>query len=483
MIYLSQARSVITAILAMLALLVLLSGTYTAVSPLDGSTPTPGYSFTIPESDNPLICTLEDNGNLLLPGCHANILRDYLPAQSLPAMSNQPCLNGLAAATYPCHNIDLLSFLPLSQMGGGNGNDLWGWTDPETGKEYALMGRTNGTGFIDISDPYHPVYLGNLPTHTGNSTWRDIKTFNNHAFIVSEASGHGMQVFDLTQLRAVTNPPVTFSMTAHYAQFGSAHNIAINEASGFAYVVGARISGTTCSGGLHMIDINTPTEPTFADCFSGDGYTHDAQCVIYRGPDEKYQGREICFNANENTVTIVNVTNKSKSALVSRTGYEGHGYTHQGWLTEDQHYFLVNDELDEMNQGHNTRTYVWDVSNLEQPFLLGYHDGRTAAVDHNLYIREDKVYQANYRSGLSVLQIIDLTQAKLTEIGYFDIFPADNNPRFNGAWSNYPFFKSNVIIVSGIEQGLFVLKLADNGDPEPANYRNYLPMILQESDP
>jgi len=154
------------------------------------------------------------------------------------------------------------------------------------------------------------------------------------------------------------------------------------------------------------------------------------------------------------------VSNKAAPVQVSRTGYSNHGYTHQGWLTEDQRYFLVDDELDENNFGHHTRTYVWDVSDLENPFLTGFHDGRTTAIDHNLYIVEDKVYQANYRSGLNILQIVDLDNAELDEFGYFDIFPSSNSANFNGAWSNYPFFDSGVIIVSGIEQGLFVLKIA-----------------------
>ena len=137
--------------------------------------------------------------------------------------------------------------MPLADIGGGNGNDIWGWTDSQTNKEYAIMGRTTGTAFVDISDPENPVYLGNLPTHTANSSWRDIKVYNNHAFIVSEASGHGMQIFDLSQLGTVGSPPVTFSNTAHYSDFGNAHNIVINEDSGFAYAVGT----STCSGGLH----------------------------------------------------------------------------------------------------------------------------------------------------------------------------------------------------------------------------------------
>ncbi|MCI0397259.1 MAG: choice-of-anchor B family protein [Chloroflexi bacterium] len=385
---------------------------------------------------------------------------DYEPTHDLEALAAVPCVSG-SAGGYPCNNVDLLAFMPLANIGGGQGNDIWGWTDPQTGKEYALMGRTSGSSFVDISDPENPIYLGNLPTHTSNSTWRDIKVYNNHAFIVSEASGHGMQVFDLTRLRTVTSPPVTFSESAHYPNFGNAHNIAINEASGYAYAIGSN----TCSGGLHMVNIQNPTSPTSAGCYSGDGYTHDTQCVIYNGPDTQHQGKEICFSSNEDTLTIVDVTTKSAPIMLSRTGYAGSGYTHQGWLTENHRYFLLDDELDEQQNGHNTRTYIWDVANLDSPTLIGNYTGPTPAIDHNLYIKGNFAYEANYRAGLRILDITNIGSGSLVEAGYFDIYPSSNTANFNGAWSNYPFFNSGVVIVSGIEQGLFVLQ--PNLGPQP----------------
>ncbi|GAB4155234.1 MAG: hypothetical protein Fur0021_22480 [Candidatus Promineifilaceae bacterium] len=379
-------------------------------------------------------------------------LEDYQAPQDLEPLAAVPCVNGFAG-TYPCHNVDLLAFLPLANIGGGNGNDIWGWTDPLDGKEYALMGRTTGTAFVDISDPENPIYLGNLPSHTGSSTWRDIKVYNNHAFIVSEASGHGMQVFDLTRLRNVPNPPVTFTEDAHYPGWSNAHNLVINEDSGFAYGVGTN----TCSGGLSMVNIQNPLNPTNAGCFSSDGYTHDAQCVIYQGPDANYVGKEICFNSNEDTVTIVDVTNKLAPVQLSRTPYANSRYTHQGWLTEDHHYLLIDDELDEQSFGHNTRTRVFDVSSLTAPVLVGYHDGTTPAIDHNQYVWGSYTYQANYRSGLRILDITGVANADMTEEGFFDVYPSSDSPSFNGAWSVYPYFDSGVVVVSGIEQGLFVL--------------------------
>ncbi|MCB0017946.1 MAG: choice-of-anchor B family protein, partial [Anaerolineales bacterium] len=383
----------------------------------------------------------------------AALLDDQMPALPLAPLAAQPCVAGFADV-YPCENVDLLAFIPLSGMSAGSGNDIWGWTDSSTGNEYALMGLNNGTAFVDITDPVNPIYLGKLPTHTSSSSWRDIKVYADHAYIVSEASGHGMQVFDLTELRNVTNPPVTFTETAHFGGFGSAHNVVINEDSGYAYGVGA----STCSGGLHMVDITSPAAPTDAGCFAADGYTHDAQCVIYNGPDTAHQGAEICFNSNEDTLTIVDVSNKAAPAQLSRSGYAGSAYTHQGWLTEDQQYFLLDDELDEQNTGNNTRTYIWDVTDLDSPTLIGSHLGSTAAIDHNMYVHQGVIYQANYRSGLRILEMSDIANGNLSEIAYFDIFPSSDSASFNGAWSVFPYYESGVVVVSGIEQGLFVLQ-------------------------
>lgn len=299
----------------------------------------------------------------------------------IPVVGAAIACSGGQAGAYACNNVDLLAYLPPTQFGGGGGgtNDIWGWTDPQTGTEYALVGRDDGTAFVDISDAENPVLLGILPTHSSSSLWRDIKVYADHAFIVSEASQHGMQVFDLTPLGAVANPPVTFSETAHYSGHGSAHNIVVNEDSGFAYVVGAN----ACSGGLHMVDIQDPLNPTFAGCFSSDGYTHDAQCVMYQGPDLDYQGQEICVASNEDTVTIVDVTNKANPIMVSRSGFPQSRYTHQGWLTEDHRYLLIDDELDEAFGASNTRTYIWDVIDLDDPVLTTVFTHGTTAIDHN----------------------------------------------------------------------------------------------------
>ena len=394
-----------------------------------------------------------------------------LSAFVVNAQAQIPCVDGLAAG-YPCENIDLMRFMPSSELGGGSMNDVWGWVDPSTGKEYVILGRTNGTSFIDISEPTNPVLIADLPTNTVNSTWRDIKVHNNHAFIVSEASGHGMQVIDLTTLAQITNPPQTVDAAVVYDGWGNAHNIVINETTGRAYGVGTN----TFSGGLHIVDISTPTNPVVIGDFAGDGYTHDAQVVSYIGPDEGYQGKEIAFCCNENTVTIVDVTDPADATLISATGYPNSFYTHQGWLTEDHKYFISNDELDEMQIGVNTTSFIWDVSDLSAPVLAGTFVNETTSIDHNMYVRDTLVYQSNYRSGLRVLNAVNIDSGLLEEVAYFDVYPADDAPMFNGSWSNYPYFPSGVIAVTHIEEGLFLVKLSDVFinfgcmDPEACNY-------------
>ena len=376
------------------------------------------------------------------------------------------CTQGSAGVNL-CSNVDLMSHLAMNDIGGGVGIDIWGWQDSSTGKEYAIMGRSTGTAFVDVSDPLSPIYLGNLPPHSGNSQWRDMKVYLDHAFIVTEASRSGMQVFDLTQLRTVSSPPVTFSETAHYSGFSDAHNIAINEDSGFAYVVGAN----TCSGGLHMINIQDPTNPTSAGCFSADGYTHDAQCVNYMGPDPDHQGAEICFNSNKDTLTIVDVTNKAASKMLSRAGYTGSGYTHQGWLTEDHAYFVLGDEFDESRNPsvRGTTTYLWDVSDLDSPTLVGTRVSTTRAVDHNQFVKGKYTYQSNYQAGLRILDVTDIANGNLTEVAFFDMVPgADSRQSYQGTWGNYPFFDSGIVLVSVRKQGLFVLRpsLVDGIQPK-----------------
>ena len=382
----------------------------------------------------------------------------------------KPCTDGIAG-DFSCDGVNLMSRLTLAAMDntGGSANDLWGWTDPDTGIEWALVGHSQGTAFISLEDPERPAYAGLLPLTDGASpsTWRDIKVYRDHAFIVADGAGrHGMQVFNLTQLRNVSNPPQNFTATTTYDRIHSAHNIVINEETGFAYSVGGGGGADTCGGGLHMIDIRTPTDPQFAGCFADEstgrvltGYVHDAICVVYRGPDTEHRGKEICFGSNETALSIADVSDKADPAALAAVSYPDVGYTHQGWLDEEHEYLYMNDEFDEYSRGR-TRTLVWDIKDLDDPIVATEFEHSTSVSDHNLYVAGNLMYQSNYAGGLRILDISD--RENPGEVAFFNTEPgAADQPSLWGSWSNYPFFASGVIPVSSMGGGVLFVKRAN----------------------
>ena len=383
-----------------------------------------------------------------------------LAAFSLNIKAQTPCDEGLASG-YACENIDLWSHVPPTVFGTASTttNEVWGWTDPLDGKEYVLLGASNGIAFFDISNPLEPFYLGRLPSHTSNSLWRTFRTFNNYIFVGSEASAHGLQVFDLTRLRNVANPPEIFTEDAHYAGFGKCHTLVIHEETGMLYACGTN----TFSGGLHILNINNPLTPFLAGSYDLDGYTHEAQVMTYNGPYADYQGDVIvfCYNGNNPaSLTIVNATDPGDVTTISITGYPGSAYCHQGWLTEDGKYLLMDDELDEYyNVYANTRTLIWNVENLDAPTYLGDFNGSTSAIDHNQYIIDNLSYQSNYTAGLRVIDVTGIETLALQEVAYFDHYPTNDDNVFDGQWMNYPYFASGVIPVTDIDNGMFLLQL------------------------
>lgn len=378
------------------------------------------------------------------------------------------CVNGLAGE-FPCEAVDLYARITPSVLGGQAGNEVWGWTDPLTGREWGLMGLNNGLAFVDVSNPWCPAFRGTLPTASEVSLWRGVRVVGDFAFVVSEASNHGMQVFDLTRLRDAATGPTRFSADATYLGFGSAHTITANPDSGLLSANGTN----TCAGGLHLIDTTDPTSPTQEGCFEEVTYIHDAQCVSYHGPDPDHAGAEICMTANgrRSSIGVVDVTDPTSPTLIVEARYQDLAlaeggesdtmYTHQGWLTEDHEYFLLGDEFDEMSHHHNTRTYIWDVRDLDEPVMLGFYTGPTTAIDHNLYIHGNFAYEGNYTAGLRILDLKNIASGSLYEVGYFDIVPETNDPIFSGAWGAFPYFDSGTILISGLEQGLFVVRPSD----------------------
>ena len=367
------------------------------------------------------------------------------------------CIDGFANE-YPCKDYDLLSWIPLSFFGSESANDNWGWTDSNSKREFVLQGLNDGLAFLDITDPQKVILIGKLLSATDPSDWRDVKIYNNYAFVVSEASSHGLQVFNLNRLLDSDEFKI-FNEDYIANDFGNAHNIAINISTGFAYILGSALY----EGGPVFYDISFPEQPILRGGFSDTSYIHDAQIITYEGEDQNYLGREILLGSNSdggetNQLIILDVTEKTNPQMISSISYSYGGYTHQGWIDENHRYFYLGDELDELRYGNKTRIITFDLKDLKNPKIHFVHEGKTDAIDHNLYIKSNKLYLSNYTAGLRELNIENIENKEIIEEAFFDTHPENDDASFEGVWNSYPFFESGVIAVSDINRGLFLIK-------------------------
>lgn len=344
-------------------------------------------------------------------------------------------------------NLTLLSWLPLSEFGNpSTGNDCWGYTSPQTGREYAIIGHSDGTAFVEVTDPGNAQIVANISGP--NSLWRDIKVYDGYAYAVSEG-GSGIQVFRLTNIDFGN---VDLVNTVDDQGTSASHNVVIDTVSGFLYRAGGG------DNGLRIYSLADKTNPTYVGSWPS-RYVHDAQVVTYT--DGPYAGMQVAFccggfngGFSETGLCILDVTNKSNIQQLACLEYSNPNYSHQGWLSDDRQYFYLNDELDEQNTGVLTTTRVIDVSNLSNPVQVSTFTSGSTSIDHNLYVKDNLIYEANYRSGLRIFDATNPTSP--TEVAYFDTWPDDDGASFNGLWSVYPFFESGTIIGSDLERGLFV---------------------------
>ena len=389
---------------------------------------------------------------LLLALC---LIAGAVPSAGAQAPSGPAECKGGVAAGYPCKSIDLMSFLPSSELGGARVADVWGWVDPETKKEYALLGSTRGVLFVDVSDPAKPVFLGTLAGKAETALiWQELDVVNDHAYIVCDLSPCNLQIFDLTRLRGAESeqrwtPDSIFPIP-------NAHSIDSNPDTNHIFVNGSLAVG---GGAPVILDVSEPLTPQPVGIMADDGYTHDSLCRTYKGPDKPYRGNEICFNFNEDTVTIYDVTaNPMMPEQLARETYENASYTHSGALTKDHSYLISTDEGDEGSFGLRSTLYIWDVRKLTAPKLIGTYVARSGAIDHNVYSEADALYHANYTNGFRILDLKDASKAKLREVAYFDTMPTSDSPDFDGAWAAYPYLPSGNVLVGGMSQGLFIVR-------------------------
>jgi choice-of-anchor B domain-containing protein len=387
----------------------------------------------------------------------AEMLRIYQPAwRSGTALAGAPvtCVNG-KAGTYPCKNVDLLSFLPQSSLGGGGSSSMWYWTDTRDSNEYILYCRSNGVAFVNVTDPSNPRYLGNLPSSNGvSSSWCDVRTYKNYAYIGKDSVSHGIQIFNLNRLQGVTTTQ-TFTADARFTGLTNSHTLQINQATGFLYVSGAN----TCSKGLSIYDIKTPLTLTLAACYSREVYSHESIVVNYAGPDTRYTGREIAFNytGQGKRFQILDVTDKSNIVVLSSVTHPGASFIHQGFATSDYKHMIVNDET--ISTAGGSPDFVYNIEKLDAARYVGKDVGtRGTFVNHNGYTVGNRHFQASYRGGLRILDTTNAAAASLPEVGYFDVDPSSDASGYSGSWMALPYLKNGVVAVQSIGVGLFLVR-------------------------
>ncbi len=375
---------------------------------------------------------------------------------------------GSPPIVFASNGVALQSWIPLVDFNPAttSADDCWGYTSP-SGREYALIGLSLGTGIVEVTDPANAQIVTVISGPT--SIWRDIKTYQTYAYAVSEG-GSGIQVLDLSQIDQGTVTLVNTVLTGPGTS--ASHNVAINEESGFLYRVGG---GSSPIRGIRAYDLADPANPVFVGEWSN-RYCHDAQVVNWTsGP---FAGRElaICY-ANDTSgggnagIDIIDVSTKNNMFLIGSVNLTqppifSHAarFSHQGWLSPDRQTIYFGDEVDEGSFPFpNTTTRVIDVTDISNPTQVATFSNGNTARDHNIYTKDNLIFQANYRSGL---RIFDATiPGAPVEIAYFDTYPNSDSANYNGLWNVYPYFPSGTIIGSDIEKGLFVWTLAPVAQP------------------
>jgi choice-of-anchor B domain-containing protein len=384
------------------------------------------------------------------------------------------CLQGFAGV-FPCQNVDFLSQLRLADLSTrpGSMSNLWGFVDLDDNREYAVVGTSNATVVVEVTDPLNPREVGSVPGN--NSLWREVKilqVFDSalgrhraYAYISTEAANGGLQIIDLSNLPAsvaLANTLRDFqtSHTLYISNVDYATNVAIPGRQAFLYVAGSNLN----SGAYRIYSLADPVTPQLVTAApAGTGYMHDSTSLYLTDSrtaqcDQGHNPCEVLVDFNESSVDLWDVTNKSAPVLLSATGYPEARYTHSGWPTEDQRFIVVHDELDEMRIGFNTRIYTLDIDDLRAPRIQSSYSGPSTTIDHNGYTKGNRYYVSHYRRGLVVFDASDPNA--LREVGSLDTFlqPAENIAEFDGAWGVFPFLPSGNVLISDIDNGLFVMR-------------------------
>lgn len=304
-------------------------------------------------------------------------------------------------------------------------NDCWGYTAPD-GREYALLGSTNGTSIIDITDVSNLHEIAFFQTI--NTTWKDIKTYKHYAYIVTDGQGTGMQIIDLSTL------PDSARLVSTYRgnNFRLSHNIFIDEPNAMLYAIGE------VGEWVRAISLADPENPVQVSAF---GYEcHD----IYARDNKVYVAE-----GSRGSIAIYDLTSPQTPTLAGRFFIPSAGYAHNCWLSEDGNYLMTTEET------YGKTVKYWDIRDLNDVKLVDNYLA-PEMLAHNAHIKGRYAYISHYTDGLRILDLQD--PSNIQEVGYYDTFPDFSFSLFAGAWGAFPFFDSGKILISDISTGLYIVR-------------------------
>ncbi len=341
-------------------------------------------------------------------------------------------LAALAACSVPLvaqgHNVSLIGqYTPNDAF-----NDIWGYVDPATGREFALLGSRQGTYVVETTNPAQPVQKGYFPASLSNwsaSTWRDIRTYGSYAYVVTEGGG-GMQILDLSN---PDNPSFVRTFRPGGVVWNNTHNVSIDLETGLLFAVGT-------SRGAHIFDLSqNPTNPPYVGSYTAE-YVHDLQVQ---------DGIAIASEINRGTCRLLDINNLPVTPTIGAGGLIS---AHQAWPSDDGTVVACAAEA----IGGFVR--VFDVRNPQVRVLI--HADYQASLNpnstsvHNVFLKQRIMHCAWYAEGYVVADLSDPSNP--VTVGRYDTFSGVGV--FSGAWGCYPFQPSGNVYISDRTNGLFVLQ-------------------------
>jgi choice-of-anchor B domain-containing protein len=339
-------------------------------------------------------------------------------------------------------NMDLQSQFLFSNSGTSG---IWGYIDT-TGREYALVGlkgsaaNNSACAIVDVTDPVNPVLKFNIAGP--NSNWREIRTWQNYAYITTEASG-GVTIVDLGSLPDTIYTKQYTGNDSIAGMLNTVHALHIDQ--GKLYLYGTNMDG----GKAKVFSLSDPWTPVFIGTAST-LYAHDG----YVKNDTVYS----CAISN-GLMEIIDARNPSNPIVINTQNTPG-GVTHNSWLSSDYKTVYVTDESD----GSFVLSYdISDMGNIKELDRYRRFDHKNA-IAHNVYVLKDSAVTGTHSDYVITaynsegITIADATfPDNLIEVANYDCSPFSGGG-FHGAWGAYVFLPSGNLLVSDRVEGLFVLK-------------------------